>query len=388
MHSSSFSVEVSLVSLSQENEHISSLDPLKADTLIRKLPFLNLQRDTIELVLLLVDIMPSMSEISTFDKFQANAAIRDIGFLLGSLKRHQVEPVNVIPELEDKMNLLGQKTDLPPRDTLLHYTIWNPTDHRRRTYTGTQDEQFLINSVVVAMEPLVQSILLLKKLHLTSLHSPDFKQICHEVQILFEKVIEGIVLARRNVSPAYFANELRFYFDPIILNGQQYLGPGAVEMPMFVFDHLLWSSDCTEDEYRIFKETYLPYIHGDMRKIYYEFENMSSLVSKACRIADGKTEFHPTILDSLKALASCCRLLKSFRMPHKKIAEEAYAHTKKKCPVAHTTEETNQRSHGSGGYSTDILSYILNLTNQKIDMLETSIVNFKSPIAGSDISRN
>ncbi|MDJ1482096.1 DUF1864 family protein [Cytophagaceae bacterium YF14B1] len=387
MHSAPFSVEVSVTSLAQENEYISNLDPLKADQLIHKVPFLNLKKDTIELVLLLVDIMPSMDEIHTFDKYQARAAIRDIGFLLGSLKRHQVEPVNIIPELEDKMNLLGDKSGLPPRDTLLHYTVWNPTDTRRRTYTGTQDEHYLIDSVVVAMDPLVQCIILLRKLHLTSLNSPEFKAICQEIFTLFEKVIEGIVMARRKVSPSYFANELRFYFDPITLNNREYLGPGAVEMPMFVFDHLLWSSDCQDQEYRIFKETYLPYIHPEMRKVYHEFEDKSSLVSKVCRLADGQIEFNNMILDSLKSLSSCCRLLKSFRMPHKKIAEEAYAHTKKPELLSDKNEHI-QRNHGSGGYSTDILTHILDLTNQKIDMLDVCISNFREPDSGRDISRN
>ncbi len=355
----------------QENAYIASLDPLQADMMLRRLPLFNENKDTIELVLMLVDMLPSMPYAETFDAYQANAAIRDIGFLLGSLKRHHVEPVNVIPELEDKMNLLAGKTNLPPRDTLLHYTVWNPTDYRRRTYTGTEDEKCLIDSVVVAMEPLVSSIILLNQLHQTSLHSPDFKEICREIYVLFEKVIEGVVLARRKVSPSYFANELRFYFDPITLNEREYLGPGAVEMPMFVFDHLLWSSDCTDQEYNTFKETYVPYIHTRMRAIYHEFKGTHSLVSKACQLVEGKTDFQPAVLESLKSLAACCRLLKSFRMPHKKIAEEAYAHAKVESVPDREVQE--QRTHGSGGYSTDILSHILMLTNQQITALEKSI---------------
>lgn len=362
--------------LSQENESIASLDPLRADKLIKQLPLLNANKDTIELVLLLVDIMPSLSEAQTFDSYQANAAMRDIGFLLGSLKRHRVEPVNVIPELEDKLNLLAEITQLPPRDTLLHYTVWNPTDHRRRTYTGTQDEHHLIDSVVVAMNPLVRSIALLEQLHHTPLYSPDFTCICQEIYVLFEKVIEGIVLARRKVSPSYFATELRFYFDPITLNEREYLGPGAVEMPMFVFDHLLWSSNCTDAEYCTFKETYVPYVHPHMQSIYRRYEYSESLVHRACQEVAAQPEFQPAVLHSLKALASCCRLLKSFRMPHKKIAEEAYAHTKQPQPTESTA--AHQRSHGSGGYSTDILSHILKLTNEKIDELEMCILAYQA----------
>ncbi len=365
------------LSFSKEDEYIAVLDPLQADKWMRQVPLFNQTQDIIELVLLMVDLMPSMEQASGFDSYQANAAMRDIGFFLGSLKRHHVEPVNVIPQLEEKLNLLASKTNLPPRDTLLHYTVWNPIGLRRRTYTGTQDEKHLIESVVIAMDPLVQSIYLLQQLHQTSLQSAEFSAICKKIYVLFEKVIEGIVLARRQVSPAYFANELRFYFDPITLNEREYLGPGAVEMPMFVFDHLLWSSDCLDAEYQVFKETYVPYIHPNIRLVYRQFSNTDSLVTKACQLATS-SGFHPIVVDSLKALASCCRLLKSFRMPHKKVAEEAYAHTKQPKLVEQEAAPSQQRSHGSGGYSTDILSHILSLTNDKISLLDSCLVAYQS----------
>jgi hypothetical protein len=37
---------------------------------------------------------------------------------------------------------------------LLHYTIWNPSDERMRTYTGMEDEKNLIRSVQMAIPPL------------------------------------------------------------------------------------------------------------------------------------------------------------------------------------------------------------------------------------------
>ena len=57
-------------------------------------------------------------------------------------------------------------------------------------------------------------------------------------------------------------------------------------------------------------------------------------------------------LDPLHADAHLCR------MPHKKLAEEAYAHS-----------GAENRTHGSGGYSTDILSQILHLMNKQAETL-------------------
>jgi hypothetical protein len=363
---------------SLENKLISNLDPLKADDYMGRVPILNKQKDIRELASLAEYMMPSKSEIQVFNYYEANAATRDIGFLLGSLKRHGIEPARKIQDLGEKMNLLSEKTNLPPRDTLLHYTVWNPVGNRRRSYTGTEDENHLIDSVVIAMQPLVNAIHLLKRLHDIPIRSASFKHICDQMAVNFKKVIEGIVVARRKVSPSYFTEELRLYFDPIILNNQKYLGPGAVEMPMFVFDHLLWSSDCDNEEYQVFKETYVPYIHSEMRSIYYQFENRRSLLSKCCSaITNQNTDFDPITFKSLKALRSCFRLLNSFRMPHKKVAEEAYSHLND--PTA-TEQHVNQayRNNGSGGYSPTILSHILQLTNQSAAKLDGCIAVYQN----------
>ncbi len=69
-----------------------------------------------------------------------------------------------------------------------------------------------------------------------------------------------VVYARGNVSTLYFAQARRLYYEPMRLNGHTYLWPGAVEMPVFVFDHLFWSFDCTDAEYTSFKKGHLPYV--------------------------------------------------------------------------------------------------------------------------------
>jgi hypothetical protein len=342
---------------------------------------LNKNKDVNSLVSLAKKLMPSWQILQEFDYFQANAVIRDIGISLGSMKRHGVEPYTVIPDLEAKMKLLAAKTSMPPRDTLLHYTVWNPTHHRRRTYTGTADEHYLIDSVVMAVDPLVCAIRLLKELHPTPLHSAHFERICDKVVAHFQKVIEGMVLARRNVSLSYFATELRLYFDPITLDGREYLGPGAVEMPMFVFDHLLWSCDCDDAEYNIFKETYLRYVHPEMRKIYIQYQNRDSLLGKCYKsIVKSNIDFDPSVYASMRALRICFQQLKSFRMPHKKVAEEAYSHTSGEyhgCDHAKHSTSQEYRTNGSGGYSPDILSHIVKLTNQKTAKLDACIAFYE-----------
>lgn len=347
----------------REDAYIAGLDPLSADASMQLLPTLNEQRDTVALVLMLVDLLPYMSVARGFDAFQANAAMRDLGMLLGSLKRHGVEPVNVIPDLEDKLNLLSSITSLPPRDTLLHYTVWNPQSWRLRTYTGSEDERQLIRSVQLSMSPLISAIYYLQELHFIAIDSQEFSFKCEQVIEQYSGMVTGIVHAKRKVSPSVFATELRFYFDPIILNERVYLGPGAVEMPVFVFDHLLWGSDCLDATYKEFKNTYVPYVEAHIRQIYEDFTDLESLVTKVVN-AIGKRDYTSRhhMHQSVKSLIRLFNVLKSFRMPHKKLAEEAY-----------TENEGKKREKGSGGYEPQILSHLLKLTTFHLSKLEESI---------------
>lgn len=346
------------------DNYISSLDPLNADSKLKLLPALNKSGNTKEMIKLLSDILPTVTEAAQLDYFNAVAAMRDIGMLLGSLKRHGTEPENVVDELETKLKILGEKTDLPPRDTLIHYTSWNPDGERLRSYTGTDDEKHLIESVKIAMSPLVQAIKDLRELYFISPQSEEFPSACEKVKANLEKMVKAIVHAKKNVSTYYFATELRLYFDPITLNGKEFLGPGAVEMPLFVFDHLLWGADCFEEEYIQFKNTYLPYVLPEMRVIFNEFTGSKSLLNKIAFELAQTNNFDQNILQSVKKIKELCLLLKSFRMPHKKMADESYNY------------EENNRQKGSGGYATDILAYIIKINFERIDAFEKSVQRY------------
>ncbi|MFW8188674.1 monodechloroaminopyrrolnitrin synthase PrnB family protein, partial [Klebsiella pneumoniae] len=85
----------------------------------------------------------------------------------------------------------------------------------------------------------------------------------------------------RFISPQVFYDELRPFYEPIRVWGQNYLGPGAVEMPLFVLDHVLWGSQSDHPAYQEFKETYLPYVLPAYRAVYARFAGKPSLVDRA-----------------------------------------------------------------------------------------------------------
>ena len=360
--------EVSAVDKQQESDdnHIATLDPLQADRLMAQVPELNRTKDVAGLRQLCYDILPHPERLEAFNYYEACAAMRDLGILLGSMKRHGQEPVEAVPELDYVLDILGSKTGMPPRDTLLHYTSWNPEGLRRRTYTGTTDEDHLIESVRMSMIPLLRAIYDLKYLLSCPIDTADFALRATEVGEAYEKVIGGVIHARRNVSTELFANELRLYFDPIQLHGRVYLGPGAVEMPMFVYDHLLWSSLVTDPVYNEFKETYVPYILPFLRDTFDQQKRQPSVFDVVADWANQQEVKTMEGIRSINAVARLGLLMKSFRAPHKKMADESYEKDKQK------------RAHGSGGYSTDILTHILQFSRDACEKMKDAAKYYKS----------
>lgn len=342
-----------------ESEEVTGLDPLQFETYSSLIHLYNQERNTKALVQLLYQCLPTPDQLDEFNYNESLAAMRDLGILMGSLKRHHIEPVDAVPELEYVLLVLMVKTGLPPRDTLIHYTVWNPGDARIRTYTGLEDEKYLIESVRIAYPSLLEAIALLDQAYNMDVESTTFTNCCQLIRTKLEGMVQGVVLAKRKVSPKLFADELRFYYDSIKVDyDKQYLGPGAVEMPMFVVDHILWSCDCTDTTYTNFKEGYLPYNLEAIRSIYHLYKNRESLVTKIERAL--MTIPSAELQRSAMALLDIITVLKSFRMPHKKLAESAYSH-----------QDDHHKQQGSGGYTVDILSHIISLQQQKTKGLLT-----------------
>ncbi|MEP2772817.1 MAG: monodechloroaminopyrrolnitrin synthase PrnB family protein [Fulvivirga sp.] len=345
-----------------EDLKIANADPLGVDEIIQWVPKLNQGNNVGQLIRDLYRSLPVPKKLAKFNYYESQAAMRDIGIYLGSIRKYGLEPVSEVPELDFVLGELSEKTDMPPRDTLLHYTIWNPAGRRLRTYTKYEEERELINSVKISFNPLMEAIHRLIDLYWTSPYSSDFVFLCKELETVFKNVIAGIVHAKRTVPPELFANELRFYFEPISIYNQDLIGPGAVEMPLFVYDYILWGADVKNDKYQIFAKTYLKFNLPQTRDIFYNFAEKNSLVSNMV-LELNKPDLNPTVLASAKALISLCNQEKSFRIPHKRLAEQSYKH--QKGPEA--------KEVGSGGYSTSILNDILTVNIQQIDRLKRSV---------------
>ncbi|NIE55333.1 MULTISPECIES: monodechloroaminopyrrolnitrin synthase PrnB family protein [unclassified Burkholderia] len=330
---------------------VAACDPLQARALVLQLPGLNRKKDVPGIVGLLREFLPAHGVPPGWGFVEAAAAMRDIGFFLGSLKRHGHEPVDVVPGLEPVLLDLARATDLPPRETLLHVTVWNPaTADAQRSYSGLDDETHLLESVRISMASLEAAIALTVGLCDVPLRSPAFEEGCVELAACLQKMVESIVYAYRFISPQVFYDELRPFYEPIRVGGLSYLGPGAVEMPLFVLEHVLWGSQSDHPAYREFKETYLPYVLPAFRAVYARFAGEPSLVDHALADAQQARARGEPVGAGLAALERIFEVLLHFRAPHLKLAERTY--------------EAGQSGPtiGSGGYAPSMLGDLLTLT--------------------------
>lgn len=354
-----------------EDRVVQEQDPLNMDSVFPGIHRANANRNLNELIEILITHIPDHKQLASFDEYQSAAAMRDLGILLGSIKKLGVEPVQQVPALAHTLQTLGKATRLPPRDTLIHYTRWNPDGNRLRTYTHLKDEVELIQSVKISIYPLYQAIYLITQLNQMPVYDETFVESCYIVEESFAAMVQGIVHARKHVDPGTFANELRYYFDPITINGQEYIGPGAVEMPMFVYDHVLWSADYNNEKYNAFKETYLPFNQEEIITLYRNTEK--SLTGKVINDLNNATSYNRHIHGAAHAVNNLMLKLKGFRAPHLRVADNAYRES----------GDGIHKEEGSGGYAPDFLRFIMQLNNQATNHLQSQIAAYEEKWLGS-----
>ena len=339
-------------------QSVSTLDPLNASEKILALPRLNQRGDTTGIVSALVSILPTEACLSNWSDSQAAAAMRDIGLFLGSLKRHGMEPEEVIGELSLILKKLGEKTCLPPRDTLLHYVLGNTgTQLPLRTYTKFPKERILIEMTRSGYHALLSAMSPLKQLFHTSVCESRFSVQCEIIVECLNQLSHDLGVVYQKLGAEFFVKEIRPYFESIRVDGDEYLGPGAVGLPLFVIDQLLWSSCVDDAEYTGFKESHLASTLPTVRELYFSHKNKQAVVDRV--IVELKQlvsygydrDAYTLVSTNLQSLNHIFKKLLSFRKPHLKLAQNAYQHT----PEVRFEK-------GSGGYHPDILIKVLNHT--------------------------
>jgi monodechloroaminopyrrolnitrin synthase len=333
--------------------HTAALDPLGVDGLLPALWAMNAARDLSALVRALRCRVPSAEVLSGVSPQGCVAAMRDLGMFLGSIRRCGVEPVEAVPELQAPLLELGQRTGMVPRDTVFHYIGWNPTGSRERMYTGHRMERMLMSSVRVTLPRLTKAIEQCRRCDELDPHDVDFVRAANELTALIRSLEDSIDTATENVSPQFFAQTLRPYFEAVRVAGEEYLGPAAAHAPVYLIDLALWASDDGGGPYQALWHESARYGLPPWPGLLERWARRPSIATRVRSALVRAADQPPQYLQA-SALAVCraLRALTVFRSKHLAVARRAYA------------DDVRMYQLGSGGGSVDLLAEITALTRQ------------------------
>ncbi len=340
-----------------DDAHVAALDPLDADSMLRHVPHLNANADVAGLASVLRTLC-ERARLEFRSYSEVLAIVRDIGLVAGSINRHGVAPKSCLPELEPLLLRAGALTDLPPRDTLMHYTIWNPAGNRVRTYTNHEQEPHLIESIRRSFPAIRDATRRLFALHDASLVDAQTVRRAFVIADNLKSFLAGLNYAKHHVTPETFISSFRPYFEPFSLGESTVRGPGAVTMPLHIFDFILWGSSERDGRYQSFTSDYVPYNTPEFREYYLRARNTPSFVDRLESAA--RDVAHPRVNRRLLlATKIWFKRIHGFRGAHYRYAIDAY-HGK----VAHgfTT--------GSGGHTTSDLRLIARLTEEPSERVD------------------
>jgi hypothetical protein len=354
-------LDLRLLLCASTGSEIAPLDPLRADAMLARLPLWNANADVNAMASALATLAPRARAAAALGPLAACAAMRDVGMLLSSLRRHDVQPVEAVPAIRPALLALGEVCGMVPRDTVYHYGPWNPEGPRQRCFTHDANEAGLIHCVRSAAPGLEQAIEELVAARDVDPVEPEFATLCREASLAVTAMVDSVNFARQHVDVVFFAQVLRPYFEPIVIDGHSYMGPAAAHLPLSIVDHLTWGSDCPDPTYREFQEHAAKYTVVRWREFVEGTAGQPSLVTRLIDALDVAPSPPTGLLEAATALHAVLRVLLAFRGRHKILAERAYQREVRRYPV------------GSGGYSTDVVVRILGVTLERAGALREAV---------------
>ncbi len=338
--------------------NIAPLDPLGADRILSNLPDWNESADVASMVRALSSVNPGEQGARAMSPYQACAAMRDLGMLLSSIKRHGTEPAEAVPQVVPTLLALGHRTGMVPRDTVYHYGPWNPKGARQRLFTRDVNEEGLIHCVRSAAPGVEAAIQVLMVARANDPCAAAFSAQCLHAARCITTMVHTINFARRQVDVQFFAKVLRPYFEPVVIEGKSYMGPAAAHLPLSVVDQLTWGSDCEDPTYQMFRDDTSVYTVPAWSDVSRRTASEPSLVARVIERMHMSQGADPVLFAAAAALHAILRVLLTFRGRHKVMADKAYDPGVRLYPV------------GSGGFSTDAVARILQLTRERAEQLQ------------------
>ena len=342
--------EKSPYNTTKEDAFVATLDPLDLDSpLTKDLPQANTKRDykKVHDIASNVAIKKRVRSLSSYD---AKAATRDLSMLAGSLIRAGYN-VKDFRHIHDALIECSSITEEVPSDTVYSYGNRNPDGERMRVFTTHPEERIFIDSLKAGMDNIPKAIYHLSEAQKIGLEDPETAKRIADSATYFAQMLPGMAEVFRVMSPQFFTNELRPFFDPRIIGNERYIAAGGAQMPIVLLDHILWGADNADEMYAKYFEENMRYQPLALRQEGTSFKGRKSIR----KMLEERLDLWPLqgesslARDTIKGLQQLISTMLRFRKPHLKVAERNMA-------------IRPEGSVGSGGYRTEILSYLLKET--------------------------
>lgn len=293
-----------------------------------------------------VEAIRKMSEVS------AMAAARDLNMFASALTKHNV-PFRVVPHLETLLILLSEKTWEVPTDTVFGYGPRNPVGPRRRMFTGTAEEGLFIQSFTDGMNSLLIALAGLETVQMMSIADARYEIIMHQASQGLNGMISAIESVWHKITPQFFTQRLRPFFEPKTIGSRTYFAAGGAQMPVTMIDLLLWGIEESNRLYISYRNENLQYLpQSYRRKTEAMLQGKSLLRSIQDEIGAGVLDgSRDRARESIRSVLSFTEQMVKFRTLHLRVAKANMAIR----PAG---------SKGSGGYDMMLLRYLLRKTNE------------------------
>lgn len=314
--------------LHREYRAAQAADPLGVDGLLpAELPRLGGAGDRDGLLRLLATLLQRAPDPERLAPPEAWAAIRDLGFVMGAVRRAGLEPAGELPALHAALPGLARRADcLHPRDDVYTLTVANPTGERMRTYSGSPSERAFIAAVgggIVAMD---RCLVELWPLLALPLDSPAFVPAAERAQAAFKEVTRELLGVRSRVDPRWFALEFVRHLEPLEIDGARRHGPSADQSPMLVVDLVLHGA--AKRDFRRLFDGLAHHLRPWHRELVGAFlagggEPIVEQIRRRC--AGGRGPGGEAAARSIRAVMALLQAIRSFRYPHRKMAVDSFA---------------------------------------------------------------
>lgn len=334
-------------------EQVSSIDPLEVDQVMSYLPEMNRQGDVKEIHEAAQYAVSGAEDLTAPTRTEALASIRDIDFLASSLLKHGEQPIVSIAGMEEQFIRMGKIANTVPRGTVFTYTAGNPSDERRRSFTGSNEEEVFIDSVARSIIALDDSVMGLGQTSLMN-DAGLYTALLQSGEAMNE-MIDSIVQVKRTVSPDFFTFQMRPFFEPLVIDGESLTGAGGAQMQLLAVDRMLWGCEDKSPEYEEFFAKNYIYLTPTQQEALVDYACINGNKSIVSWINDNPGKY-PEITD---ATVDLLKKIKKFRFPHRRIAQDNF-------------KLRPSDAVGSGNYKPDILDLLIEKTKASIVLLEKS----------------